>query len=30
MDYTHSTWQGYTRIGQMIAKAILNAYKNYK
>jgi lysophospholipase L1-like esterase len=30
MDYTHSTWQGYSRMGQMIAKAILNAYKNYK
>ena len=30
MDYTHSTWLGYTRIGQMISKAISDAYKNYK
>jgi len=30
MDYTHPTWQGAARIGQMIAKAILDAYKNFK
>jgi len=30
MDYTHPSWQSATRIGQMIAKGIIDAYKNYK
>jgi lysophospholipase L1-like esterase len=30
MDYTHASWQGASRIGQMIAKALIESYKNYK
>jgi lysophospholipase L1-like esterase len=30
MDYTHPSWQGASRIGQMIAKGIVDAYRNYK
>jgi hypothetical protein len=30
MDYSHPTWEGASRIGQMISKAILDAYHNYK
>lgn len=30
MDYTHPSWQGSSRIGQMIAKAIVDAYRNNK
>ena len=30
MDYTHPSWQGAKKVGQMIAKAIITAYKQYK
>jgi lysophospholipase L1-like esterase len=30
MDYSHPTWEGAARIGQMIANAILDAFHNYK
>ncbi len=30
MDYTHPSWQGSAKIGDMIAAAIIEAYNNYK
>ncbi len=30
MDYTHPSWQGAAKIGQMIANAIISAYKQAK
>ncbi|MHB1687664.1 MAG: SGNH/GDSL hydrolase family protein [Ignavibacteriaceae bacterium] len=30
MDYTHPSWQGSAKIGDMIANAIMQAYYNYK
>lgn len=30
MDYTHPSWQGSAKLGDMIANAILQAYYNYK
>ncbi len=30
MDYTHPSWQGAAKIGDMIAHAIVKAYNNYK
>jgi lysophospholipase L1-like esterase len=30
MDYTHPSWQGASKIGQMIANAIISSYRNYK
>ncbi len=30
MDYTHPSWQGAAKIGNMIAQALINAYNNSK
>ncbi len=30
MDYTHPSWQGAAKIGNMIAQALIESYRNYK